>query len=40
MSKPVQPPAEPQTIEGLLQVIEARDSEVALLRLMVDKLKL
>ena len=40
VSKPVQPSAEPQTIEGLLQVIEARDSEVALLKLMVDKLKL
>lgn len=30
----------PHTIEELLRIIEARDSEVALLKLMVDKLKL
>ena len=29
----------PHTIEELLRIIEARDSEVALLKLMVDKLK-
>ena len=34
-------PATPlHTVEGLLRVIEARDSELALLKLMVDKLKL
>lgn len=33
-------PLQPHTIEGLLRVIEARDSELALLKLMVDKLKL
>lgn len=31
---------QPHTVEGLLRVIEARDSELALLKLMVDKLKL
>jgi transposase len=34
------PTAQPHTVEGLLRVIEARDSELALLKLMVDKLKL
>jgi transposase len=34
------PTAQPHTVKGLLRVIEARDSEVALLKLMVDKLKL
>jgi len=34
------PTAQPHTVEGLLRVIEARDSEVVLLKLMVDKLKL
>jgi hypothetical protein len=37
VSTPQQPP---QTIDELLRIIEARDSEVALLKLMVDKLKL
>jgi len=32
--------AQPHTVEGLLRVIEARDSELALLKLMIDKLKL
>ena len=40
VSKSAHPSAQPPTIEGLMQLIEARDSEVALLRLMVDKLKL
>ena len=30
----------PQNIDELLRIIAARDSEVALLKLMVDKLKL
>lgn len=30
----------PHTVEGLLRVVEERDAEVALLKLMVDKLKL
>jgi transposase len=30
----------PHTVQALLRVVEARDSEVALLKLMVDKLKL
>ena len=34
------PAPEPHTVVGLLRVIEARDSELALLKLMVDKLKL
>jgi transposase len=34
------PTAQPHTVEGLLRVVEARDSELALLKLMVDKLKL
>lgn len=34
------PATQPHTVEGLLRVIEARDSELALLKLMVDKLKL
>lgn len=34
------PTAQPHTVESLLRVIEARDSELALLKLMVDKLKL
>jgi transposase len=34
------PAAQTHTIEGLLRVIDARDSELALLKLMVDKLKL
>jgi hypothetical protein len=29
----------PHTVESLLRVVEARDTEVALLKLMVDKLK-
>lgn len=37
---PTPPPTEPHTIEGLLRVIEVRDGELAVLRLMVDKLKL
>jgi transposase len=37
VSKPTHPTP---TIDSLLRVIEARDSEVALLKLMVDKLKL
>jgi len=37
---PLASPAQPHTIEGLLRVIEVRDSELALLKLMVDKLKL
>ncbi len=38
---PVSTPTHPTpTIDSLLRVIEARDSEVALLKLMVDKLKL
>ena len=37
MSTPIHPTP---TIDSLLRVIEARDSEVALLKLMVDKLKL
>lgn len=35
-----QQPAEPHTIEGLLRALEVRDGELAVLRLMVDKLKL
>ena len=30
----------PHTVQALLRVVEQRDSEVALLKLMVDKLKL
>jgi len=30
----------PHTVEGLLRVVEERDAEVVLLKLMVDKLKL
>ena len=37
MPTPHQPP---QNIDELLRIIAARDSEVALLKLMVDKLKL
>ena len=37
MSTPLHPTP---TIDSLLRVIEVRDSEVALLKLMVDKLKL
>ena len=37
MSTPIHPTP---TIDSLLRVIEVRDSEVALLKLMVDKLKL
>ena len=34
------PNTQPHTVEGLLRVIEARDSELALFKLMVEKLKL
>lgn len=34
------PAAQPHTVKGLPRVVEARDSELALLKLMVDKLKL
>ena len=33
-------PQAPHTVESLLRVVEARESEVAFLKLMVDKLKL
>ena len=33
-------PHAPHTVESLLRVVEARESEVAFLKLMVDKLKL
>jgi transposase len=33
-------PHAPHTVESLLRVLEARESEVAFLKLMVDKLKL
>jgi hypothetical protein len=36
---PTTPPT-PATVEALLRVVEERDSEVALLKLMVDKLTL
>lgn len=40
MTPPINDSSMPHTVEGLLRVVEARDAEVVLLRLMVDKLKL
>ena len=40
MTTPIIDPAAPHTVEGLLRVVEERDAEVVLLKLMVDKLKL
>ncbi len=40
MTTPINDSTKPHTIEGLLQVVQARDAEVVLLKLMVDKLKL
>ena len=40
MTPPLHDPSTPHTVEGLLRVVEARDAEVVLLKLMVDKLKL
>src|SRR5438876_746538 len=37
---PINASTTPHTVEGLLRVVEARDAEVVLLKLMVDKLKL
>ena len=40
MTLPINDSSTPHTVEGLLRVIEARDAEVVVLKLMVDKLKL
>ncbi len=40
MTTPINEPTTPHTVEGLLRVVEERDAEVVLLKLMVDKLKL
>lgn len=40
MTTPINDPTTPHTVEGLLRVVEERDAEVVLLKLMVDKLKL
>lgn len=40
VTTPTNDPAAPHTVEGLLRVVEERDAEVVLLKLMVDKLKL
>ena len=40
MPTPYSDSSTPQTVEGLLRVVEERDAEVALLKLMVEKLKL
>ena len=39
MTTPTNEPTTPHTVEGLLRVVEERDAEVVLLKLMVDKLK-
>ncbi|MDM0071646.1 IS66 family transposase [Variovorax sp. J31P207] len=40
MPTPTNAPDTPHTVDSLLRVVEERDAEVALLKLMVDKLKL
>jgi transposase len=40
VTTPINDPTAPHTVEGLLRVVEERDAEVVLLKLMVDKLKL
>ncbi|WP_146039445.1 MULTISPECIES: hypothetical protein [unclassified Variovorax] len=40
MTTPINDSTTPHTVEGLLRVVEERDAEVVLLKLMVDKLKL
>ncbi|MBU1358898.1 MAG: hypothetical protein KKC79_17080 [Gammaproteobacteria bacterium] len=40
MTTPTHDSTTPHTVEGLLRVVEERDAEVVLLKLMVDKLKL
>lgn len=40
MTTPINDSTTPYTVEGLLRVVEERDAEVVLLKLMVDKLKL
>ena len=40
MTPPINDSSTPHTVEGLLRVIEVRDAEVVVLKLMVDKLKL
>lgn len=40
MTTPANASTTPHTVEGLLRVVEERDAEVVLLKLMVDKLKL
>jgi hypothetical protein len=40
VTTPINDPTTPHTVEGLLRVVEERDAEVVLLKLMVDKLKL
>lgn len=39
VTTPINEPTTPHTVEGLLRVVEERDAEVVLLKLMVDKLK-
>ena len=39
VTTPTDDPTTPHTVEGLLRVVEERDAEVMLLKLMVDKLK-
>jgi len=40
VTTPINDSTTPHTVDGLLRVVEARDAEVVLLKLMVDKLKL
>ena len=40
MTTPTNDTTTPHTVEGLLRVVEERDAEVVLLKLMVDKLRL
>ena len=40
VTPPISEPTTPHTVAGLLRVIEERDVEVVLLKLMVDKLRM
>ena len=40
MTPPINDSSTPHTVEGLLRVVQARDAEVVVLKLLVDKLKL
>ena len=40
MTTPINASTTPHTVEGLLRVVEEKEAEVVLLKLLVDKLKL